>query len=108
MEQREIRDHAARLAPDFVSLHPGYACYAHNAKRGILRIGYKLPRSLFDCGPVELAHLTSFEKRKLPCVVFVLRHTASESLRLILTPYGHAIVTLDLPCTKELTAVRCY
>jgi hypothetical protein len=26
IEQREIRGRAARLAPDFVSLNPGYAC----------------------------------------------------------------------------------
>jgi hypothetical protein len=34
MEQREIRDRAARLAPDFVSLHPGYACYNHRVALG--------------------------------------------------------------------------
>ena len=27
IEQSEIRDRAARLAPDFVSLNPVYACY---------------------------------------------------------------------------------
>jgi hypothetical protein len=28
IEQSEIRDRAARPAPDFVSLNPGYACLA--------------------------------------------------------------------------------
>jgi hypothetical protein len=28
IEQSEIRVLTARLAPDFVSLNPGYACYA--------------------------------------------------------------------------------
>ena len=30
IEQSEIRDRAARPAPDFVSLNPGYACFARS------------------------------------------------------------------------------
>jgi hypothetical protein len=53
IEQREIRDCAARLAPDFVSLNPGYACYACLSLEG-----QHLRRAIGKRGlPVELRGL---------------------------------------------------
>jgi hypothetical protein len=42
IEQSEIRDRAARPAPDFVSLIPGYACFCSILKRGVVGTFHKV------------------------------------------------------------------